>query len=123
MNEKLVRAKQHVQEHKELYIGLAVGVAVTAVAGTVLFRKTVILNGDGVVMTGQFAKHNPTTINLLERSTPSKPVHLLGTNLYFSSIGEAARTTGHQASMISKNVAGKIADVKGDVFVPLELAA
>lgn len=47
-------------------------------------------------------------------------MHLVGTNLYFNSISEAARETGHQASMISKNINGHIPDVKGDVFELLE---
>jgi hypothetical protein len=58
----------------------------------------------------------------VERSTPSKPVHLKGTNLYFSSLSEAARETGHNLSMLSRHVNGHSPDIKGDVFEVLEPA-
>jgi hypothetical protein len=64
-----------------------------------------------------------TTVNMVERSTPSKPVHLVGTNLYFNSLSEAARETGHPLSTISKHINGHIPDVKGDVFEILEPAS
>jgi DNA-directed RNA polymerase specialized sigma54-like protein len=60
---------------------------------------------------------------MVERSTASKPVHLVGTNLYFNSLSEAARETGLHLSMISRNINGHIPDVNGNVFELLEPAA
>ena len=59
---------------------------------------------------------------MVDRSTPSKPVHLVGTNLYFNSLSEASRETRHPLSTLSKHVNGVIPDVKGDVFELLEPA-
>lgn len=116
--------KQHIKNHKSTYIAAGVGIVVGA-AGVIFISST--SGGEGLVQkiyqVGFRNEANPTIINLIERSTPSKPVHLVGTNLYFNSISEAARETGHTLSEISKQINGHIADVKGDVFELLELAA
>jgi hypothetical protein len=41
-------------------------------------------------------------VNFTELSTPSKPIHLVGTERYFDSIHDAARKTGYNVSDISK---------------------
>ena len=69
------------------------------------------------------SKGNPVIINLIERSTPSTPVHLVGTNLYFNSLSEASRETGHHLSQLSKHINGKLPDLNGDVFEILEPTA
>jgi hypothetical protein len=61
-------------------------------------------------------------VNFVEKSTPIKPVHLVGTDLYFPSLSEAARQTGHNVSMISKNVNGYIDNLNGDIFEVIEIA-
>jgi len=126
MAKKIERVKQHFSDNKQLYIGIGIGVVVTAVAVVV----TVVSRGDSgtqvIQKINQIAwrpENNQMVINMVERSTPSKPVHLVGTNLFFSSLSEAARETGHSVSDISKNVSGLRPDVKGDVFQLLKPAA
>ena len=126
MNERIQKVKQHLSDHKTVYI-VGASCLVVGVVGTILTTRTVtLIDGDLTMKIDQTGLRNsvvPTTINLIERSTPSIPVHLEGTNLYFSSLNEAARETGHSLSMISRNVNGHIDDVKGDVFKLLEPAA
>lgn len=115
----------HLREHKNAYIFVGAGAA-TATIGFVLgvrASKSEAQVVQKVVQIGTRNRANPTVINLIERSTPSKPVHLVGTNLYFSSLNEAARETGHSLSKISRNINGHIPDVGGDVFQLLEPAA
>lgn len=122
------KVKEHFSANKDVYKGVAIGagvvVAATA-AGVVTYilmnprqadivQKTMVLGMNNHV--------NPTIVNFVERSTPSKPVHLVGTDLYFDSIHDAARKTGHNLSMISKNVNGHIDNIKGDVFELLQPA-
>lgn len=128
MGNKIDRVKKHFADNKGTYIACGV-TAVVVGAGTFFFTRRVPSADFAQKVTQQVTQigfrneANPVIINLIERSTASKPVHLVGTNLYFSSLGEAARETGHQLSMISKNVNGHIPDVKGDVFELLEPAA
>jgi hypothetical protein len=114
--------KGHFRRHKELYIGIAIGAALTAgVAAMFFFRQRAIANTVKVVETNLVKWNSPTTVNSVllnfaETSTPSKPVHLVGTNIYAGSIHEMARLRNHSASMVSRCANGHIADVKGDVF-------
>lgn len=119
---KFEQIKTHLSENKKTYVGVGVGVLVGAAAATVaLHNKTEVAQKINLVAVGY--KNNQVLVNFVERSTPSKPVHLKGTNLYFDSLSDAARKTGHHLSMISKNVNGHIPDVKGDVFVLLDKAS
>jgi hypothetical protein len=120
MNEKIERIKKHFVENKKVYIGIGIGIVVGGVSAGVLFALKNSDSGTKIVQKvqqiGFHNEANPVIVNLIERSTPSKPVHLVGTNLFFNSLHEAARETGHSLREISKNVNGLIPDVKGDVF-------
>jgi len=128
MNEKLERIKNHIYDNRKVYLAATVGVVVGVVTVLVVIAiksKTGFESPEIVQKINQIAwrpENNQVVINLIERSTPSKPVHLVGTNLYWSSLSEAARETGYELSLISKNVNGHIPDVKGNVFELLEHA-
>ncbi|QGJ88035.1 membrane protein [Gordonia phage Avazak] len=122
----LDKVKVHIQENKKVYIVGGVCLVVGLAGGTFLVKNKDVINvsveGIGNNVVGKAKTVNQVTIELVERSTPSKPVHLVGTNLYFNSLSEAARETGHHLSQISKHVNGHIPDLNGDVFEVLELA-
>jgi len=120
------KVKKHFSDNKKLYLGIGIGVTVTAAIGVVICRANPESSAQVVQKINQIAwrpENNQMVVNLVERSTPSKPVHLVGTNLFFSSMSEAARETGHSISDISKNVNGLRPDVKGDIFQLLESAS
>lgn len=123
MSTQTVKIRKHLSKHKEAYI--VGGVCLTAgVVGTLIFKNgSVGLKQANILSWGTKNEVNTTIVSFIERSTPSKPVHVVGTNLYFSSLSEAARKTGHSLSSISKNVNGHIPDVNGDIFELLELAS
>jgi peptide subunit release factor 1 (eRF1) len=114
---------KHLNENKTAYIAgfscFVVGAVGTYLvvsdkdAGTTIQKITQIGMGNRV---------NTSIVNFVEKSTPSKPVHLVGTDLYFPSLSEAARQTGHNVSMISKNVNGYIDNLNGDIFEVIEIA-
>lgn len=122
----LDKAKVHIQENKKAYVVGGVCLVVGLAGGTFLVKNKDVINvsveGIGNNVVGKAKTVNQVTIELVKKSTPSKPVHLVGTNLYFNSISEAARETGLDRMAISKNIAGTIPDVKGEVFKLLELA-
>ena len=125
-NQRVAKIKQHVKDNKTTYI--AVGVtAVVAVAATLAASAT-LGNGASTAQVSQRiglafrAENRAVVINIVERSTPSKPVHLVGTDLYFDSLHDAARKTGHSLSKISRNINGHITDINGDVFELLQPA-
>ena len=122
----LEKVKTHVQENKKYYVVGATCLTVGVAAGAIFLGQQDVIHiavkGSNNDIIGKARTVNKTVIELVERSTPSKPVHLVGTNLYFNSLSEAARETGHSLSKISRQVNGHIPDVNGDVFKILELA-
>lgn len=123
---KIESIKNHVREHKKVYLVGASCLAAGILGGVALAKSgniSIVASGDKNQIVGKAKTVNQVMFEMVERSTPSKPVHLVGTNLYFNSLSEAARETGHSLSMISQNVNGHVSDVKGDVFELLEAAA
>ncbi len=119
MHERIEKIRDHVSEHKNIYFASAASIVIT----TFVLRGR---QGDGpkiiqkTVQIAFRAESSQAIVYLAENSTPSKPVHLVGTNLYFESLSAAARATGHPLSTISKQINGHIPNVKGDVFEILE---
>lgn len=129
MGQRIERVKTHVKENKRTYIACA-GTAVVTAVGTlmVISRKQMAAidasnNINAALVWKPRQELNQYVIELVERSTPSKAVHLIGTDRYFSSLHEAARETGHSVTKISRNVNGHIPDLNGDVFEVLQPAA
>lgn len=121
---KIQKIKQHVKDNKKVYIASAGALAVGVIGGILVSTRSNF--GSQIMQTvnqiGFRNTANPTIINFVENSTPSRPVHLVGTDLYFNSISDASRKTGHSLSTLSKHINGKIPDVKGDVFELLKPA-
>ena len=116
----LEKAKEHLKKHKTAYLvvagtvaGVVLGAVVTSVTRNSNLGPTAKVSG--IVNWKPFIDQT-VTITFEEKSTPSKPVHLVGTDQYYRSLSEAARQTGHSLSDISKNANGKISDIKGDIF-------
>ena len=121
---KSKQIKKHFKDHQVVYI-CTIGGLIVGAAGTYFVTRT---NADNELaqkfnQVGFRNEINAVIIQLIERSTPSKPVHLVGTDRYFSSLNEAARETGHSLTMLSRQINGHIPDIKGDVFELLESAA
>ena len=132
MGQRMERVKTHVKENKKIYLacgGTAVVAATVAAVGTMIVvkRKAPSVEATNQIIAAVAWKPrqelNQYVIELVERSTPSKAVHLVGTDRYFSSLHEAARETGHSVTKISRQVNGHIPDLNGDVFELLEPAA
>ena len=128
--DQMEKMKTHFRENQKIYIAAGIGVAVgitVGVGGTWFFSKHSDSGAKIVQKITPVLSWRPESTNvvvaLAERSTPSKPVHLLGTDLYFASMNDAARKTGHSLTQISKNVNGLIPDIQGDVFELLTPAA
>jgi hypothetical protein len=121
MSEKIEKVKSHFRENKKTYIVGGSCLVVGAAAAAVVMKYKVCVTQPTEVaqqfnQTAVGWNINQTLVSFVERSTPSKPVHLVGTDRYFASLSEAARETGHYVADISKVVNGKMPDIKGDVF-------
>ena len=117
MNEKIEKVKKHLSENNTVYISNGVTAASLIGLYFVVNRSPRAVESLQIVKQIAFrAEANPVMINLVERSTPSKPVHLVGTNLYFDSLSDAARKTGHSMTQISHVANGKKSSIDGDVF-------
>lgn len=118
------QVKTHLRENKKVYIVGGACLAVGVLAGVAFVRTgDIVVSGSNNQIVGKAKTVNQVMIQMVERSTPSKPVHLVGTNLYFNSLNEAARETGHSLSKLSRHVNGHIPDLNGDVFELLEVAS
>ena len=112
---KIERIKTHLSENKKVYIGVGVGVVVgAAVAAVALHNKADVAQKINQVAIGY--KNNQVLVNFVERSTPSKPIHLLDSSQYFDSISDAARQLGVDRTLISKHINGHVPDVRGMKF-------
>jgi hypothetical protein len=127
--------KSHLSKHRTTYLACT---ATAVVVGGVTYyfggrvTKTVVENAELVAnITNKpsiVGDHNVINIlNMIERSTPSKIIGLLSDDgetfkQVFASQNEAARVTGHSASMIARCVSGTITDVKGDKFALIDVA-
>jgi hypothetical protein len=123
MGQRLEKLKTHFRENKTTYISCGITAVVVGAGALFLTQRQQTALVDNKFAYRPRTDVRQTTVNMVERSTPSKPVHLVGTNLYFNSLSEAARETGHPLSTISKHINGHIPDVKGDVFEILEPAS
>lgn len=112
------KVKKHFVDNKKLYIGIGVGSAVTAglVIALRIQPNTAVSPQQKLVVLGKSRDVNQVLVNFVERSTPSRPIHLVGTSQYFNSISEAARVLDLDRGNISKNINGHIPNVKGYVF-------
>ena len=124
--EKWEQVKWHFRHHRGIYI--SAGAVVLAGAGGVLIGRNLTPKTGAQVVQGikLFAVgwgNHQTAINFAERSTPSKPLHLVGTHQYFDSVSDAARQTGEWRSRISQNVNGHIPHVHGKIFEVVDLPA
>lgn len=118
------QVKTHFRENKKVYIVGGACLAVGVLAGVAFVRTgDISVSGNHNQVVGKAKTVNQVMVHMVERSTPSKPVHLVGTNLYFNSLNEAARETGHSLSKLSRHVNGHIPDLNGDVFELLEVAS
>jgi hypothetical protein len=119
MKVQIEAIKNYLVKNKKVYIAVGVGIVIGATV-TILVIKFKIKSEVKIIQKiYQIAwrpENNQVIVNLVEKSTPSKPVHLVGTKLFFNSLNEASRETGYSLTQISKNVNGIIPDVKGDVF-------
>jgi gas vesicle protein len=116
--EKWEQAKWHVNNHKELYIGVAAG-ALIGGAGVAIVLSRPKQGAQIVQEIRQIAwrpQNRQVVVYLEERSTPSKPLHLVGSDRYFDSINDAARKTGHNPTMIAEVASGRRKSVGSDVF-------
>ncbi len=126
LRQKYEAAKAHVKENKAAYITGATCLVVGALGGAAVAKRTEIAEimqcAKQINILSPGSRLNNVQIAFQERSTPSRPIFNKTNGVAYGSINEAARQSGHSASMISRNINGHISDVHGDVFEALEVA-
>lgn len=115
--------RTHIKKNKNAYIAGGVCLVLGAAAGAIALTK-MSPNAEIVQRITQIGHHNTALmITLIENSTPSKAIRIKGTNQVFNSISEASRLTGLDRTLISRNINGHLADVKGVVFELIDVGA
>jgi hypothetical protein len=114
------KIKNHFIDNKKVYIAAGVGILVGAASAVLIIANRpeakIITDAWKLQINSPTTNNVTTIIEFIERSTPSKPIHLVGTQKYWDSIRATARDTGYSVSDISKNVNGLRDSVKGSVF-------
>ena len=124
---KIESVKNHVREHKKVYIvgGAVAVVCVAAGAGYAFGVRTTPKNVETLVapsntIKGLAWKPNQTIEVIVEAlGDPGNIVQDLNTGTIYASQGQAARELGVNASRISEHLAGKLPNVKGHKLVKL----
>ena len=118
---RIQKVQKHLKDNQTVY---AVGTACLVVGGVVGMVAAGRVDRPLLAKQINILSHKPaqTVIQFVERSTPSRPVHLVGTQKYWDSVSAAARDMDLDRSLISKNVNGHISDVKGLIFELVDVA-
>lgn len=113
MNDKI---KQHFKDHKELYIGLAIGVVTMAL----LIKGDVIKNS---TLINSPYKSKIIEINLERRGHPGNIVKCIQTGEMFASQRRAADLLELNPSEVSKQIRGLVPEAGGYTFELIGLAS
>lgn len=98
------KVKQHFQRHGKSYLMIGGGILAGVAIGMVV-KKVVIINGtQKAVVIGKDNTVNQVLINLVERSTPSKPVMEVATKRVFDSKNEAVRVLDITRNALEKGL-------------------
>jgi len=121
MNERLEKVKQHFVDHRELYIGIGVGIAVT-VAGVSIFE---LVDGKNIISQKAIAIWKSTITQIATQIYIKAPgnsgnvIQDLTTGTIYPSQNAAAKALDIGQSSISKQLAGTLSKVDGHVFKKL----
>lgn len=123
VKQKYGTIKAHVKENKTAYITGATCLVIGVLGGTAYAKRgeiSQVVKQNNVLCWRP--QQNVVQVAFQERSTPSKPIVNKTTNAAYGSVHEAARQTGIDRSLISKNINGHIPDAKGQVFEAIDVA-
>lgn len=118
---KIQKVKNHFRENKKLYIGIAIGVGVTAIG----FVTYILVNGkNGYNQTAVvLGNHNTVTqtidVYIEALGDPGNIVQDTTTGIIYASQNQAARELGLNPSRLSQHLHGRAADVDGHIFAKL----
>lgn len=115
---KFESVKNHLRNNKVTYI--ACGVTAVVVAGTtcIILKKPSLVSNTAIQI---LPWKSPQTIEIYVEALgdPGNIIQDLVTGTVYASQNEAARALGVNQGLISRHLAGKLADVKGHTFAKL----
>jgi len=121
MNERLEKVKQHFVDHRELYIGIGVGIAVT-VAGVSIFE---LVDGKNIISQKAIAVWKSTITQIATQIYIKAPgnsgnvIQDLATGIVYPSQNAAAEALGISKYNVSKHLNGKLPNAEGRIFKKL----
>jgi hypothetical protein len=133
---KIEKVKTHLHENKKFYIGLGVGICIAGITYTIMRGRYEALATSGAygLKTADtsvtmrplfFMSRQNSVVSVVSRSGRGHPGYIiqnLDTGVYFSSQREAAKAFNISETLLSKHLAGKIADVAGFSFERINMA-
>jgi len=121
MNERLEKVKQHFVDHRELYIGIGVGVAV-GVVGVSIFE---LVDGKNIISQKAIAIWKSTITQIATQIYIKAPgnsgnvIQDLATGIVYPSQNAAAKALGISPTNISTQLNGKFPEADGHIFKKL----
>jgi hypothetical protein len=132
MNKRAIRVKEYLQEHKELYIGLGVGVIVAGItysimraqSGSIILRDSIVEAQRDSIVLGKNATLNQVSYFDSNRQGPASwVVRCVETGLVFTSQRAAALAMDISESNISRQLNGLKNQADGYHFERICMAA
>lgn len=138
MNERFEKVKTHIKDHKELYIGLGVGLGVAGITWFIMRDVNQPIKGanSGVLAQGansgvlgetvivkDLTLNNVSYISANRKGPPSWVIRCSETGEVFTSQKKAAKALGIPASRISEHLSGTRDEASGYHFERICMAA
>lgn len=118
---KFEKVKTHFRENKKLYIGIAIGAGVTAIAGVgyILLSGRGQYNQTSVIVGNHNTVKQTLEVYIEALGDPGNIIQDLTTGTIYASQGQAARELGVDPRRISKHLNGLADHVDGHQFAVL----
>lgn len=119
MGEKLERVKKHFKDNSKLYLGIGIGVVVSAVGGAAFANTNTGKSTIKMIALGWKPVNNLVTVELERRGHPGYLVQWVETGDVFPSQNHAAEVLGINPATMSQHLNGKVPHIKGKTFARL----
>lgn len=116
---KLEKIRTHVSENKKAYIAGGVGVVIGVAATTIVLKKSNVEVKPKIQQILSYKPNATLEVHIEALGDPGNIIQDMTTGTVYASQGQAARELGVSPSVVSKHLAGSMADAGGHILEKL----